>query len=171
MTSIPVSAQEPAPAPLSESQRILNTFLAPSKTFTDPRRNSNWWAPWLLISLVSVIFIYTIDRQVGFEQVSKNEIAKSSRAEQFEKLPPDQQAKQLGISTTITKVFSYGSPVIALIAFVVMAAVLMGTFNLALGSSVNFMTYGDCDLWQLAIHFGGAARDYFASGRGKIGHT
>ncbi len=42
------------PAPLSEPARILNTFIAPSKTFTDLQRKSSWWAPWLLISIVSI---------------------------------------------------------------------------------------------------------------------
>jgi Yip1 domain len=140
MTTAPVSAQEPTAPPMSESARILKTFFAPSETFTHLRRNSNWWAPWLLLAIVSLTFIYTIDRQVGFEQVSKNEIARSSRAEQFEKLAPDQQAKQLRISTMITRVFSYGSPVVALIAFAVIASVLMATFNLGLGASVSFMT-------------------------------
>ena len=140
MTTAPVVSPEPAAGPMPESARIINTFFAPSKTFTDLRRNSSWWVPYLLISVVSLVFIYTIDREVGFEQVSKNEIAKSSRAEQFEKLPPDQKANQMRISTTITRAFSYGTPVVALIAFLVMAAVLMGTFNLGMGASVRFMT-------------------------------
>ena len=140
MSTAPVPTPAAEAAPLSEGARILNTFIAPSKTFSDLRRNASWWAPWLLIAIVSVAFIYVVDRQVGFDQVSKNEIAKSSRAEQFEKLPQEQQAKQLQFSTNLTRYLSYASPVIALIAFVVMAAVLMGTFNLAAGASVAFKT-------------------------------
>jgi len=126
------------PAPLSEPARILNTFIAPSKTFTDLQRKSSWWAPWLLISIVSIAFMVVVDRQIGFEQVSRNQIAHSSRAEQFEKLPPDQQAKQLQVSVSITRVISYSLPVINLIIFVIIAAVLMGTFNLAAGAAIPF---------------------------------
>jgi len=128
----------PEVAPLSEGARIVNTFIAPSKTFTDLRRSASWWAPWLLISIFSLAFVYVMGRQIGFEQISKNEISRSSRADQFEKLPPDQQAKQLQISTAFTRYISYGTPIIALIAFVIIAGVLMGTFNFAAGASVPF---------------------------------
>lgn len=128
----------PDAAPLSQSGRIVNTFIAPSRTFGDLQRSASWWAPWLLISLMSVIFIYSIDRTIGFDQISQSAIAKSPRAEQFEKLPADQQARQLRITATFTRYISYTSPVIILVVFVVVAAVLMGTFNLALGTSVPF---------------------------------
>ena len=128
----------PELAPLSEPARILNIFIAPSKTFTDLQRKSSWWAPWLLISIVAIAFMVVVDRQIGFEQVARNQIAHSSRAEQFEKLSPDQQAKQLQVSVSITRVISYALPVINLIVFVIIAAVLMGTFNLAAGAAIPF---------------------------------
>jgi hypothetical protein len=138
------TAPPPVPAaevvPLSASARIVNTFIAPSKTFTDLRRKTSWWVPWILIAIVSLAFVYVVDRQVGFDQVTRNEIAKSSRAEQFEKLPPDQKARRLQFSVNLTRYISYASPVIALLIFVIIAAVLMGTFNLALGASVPFKT-------------------------------
>jgi hypothetical protein len=140
MTTAPVPTPVAEIAPLSEGARIVDTFIAPSKTFADLRRNASWWVPWILISIVSVAFIYVVDRQVGFDQVTRNEIAKSSRAEQFEKLPPDQKAKQLQFSTNLTRYLSYATPVFALVAFVVIAGVLLGTFNLAVGASVSFKT-------------------------------
>jgi hypothetical protein len=126
-------------APLSEGARIVNTFVAPTKTFTDLRRNASWWTPWLLISIVSLLFVFVMGKQIGFEQISKNSIAQSSRAEQFEKLPPDQRAQQLQLTTTITRYISYSLPVLNLIVFVVIAAVLMGTFKIA-GAGVPFKT-------------------------------
>jgi hypothetical protein len=63
---LPPVASSPAPeaAPLSEGSRIINTFIAPSKTFTDLRRSAMWWAPWLLISIFSVALIFTIGKQI-----------------------------------------------------------------------------------------------------------
>jgi hypothetical protein len=139
MNAMPVPSATPEPAPLSQGSRIVNTFIAPSKTFSDLQRSASWWAPWLLITIVSVMFIYSMDRNVGFDQISKNEIARSPRrSDQFEKLPAAQQAKQLQITVIATKIFSYGVPIIALIAFLVIAAVLMATFNLGAGASVPF---------------------------------
>jgi Yip1 domain len=134
----PVAAVDPGPPPLSEGARIIDTFIAPGKTFADLRRNASWWAPWLLISIFSLIFVFVMNKQIGFEQISKNSIAQSSRAEQFEKLPPDQQAKQIQISATVARYISYSLPVLNLIIFLIIAAVLMGTFNFGAGASVPF---------------------------------
>jgi hypothetical protein len=128
----------PEPAPLSQGARIINTFIAPSKTFTDVRRDASWWAPWILISIFSLMFIYAIGKQVGFEQVSKNQIAHSSRADQFDKLPADQQAKQLQLSSKIIAFFAYGSPALILFYFLVETVVLWLTFKLAAGAETSF---------------------------------
>ncbi len=134
---VPALSQSPAPVPesprLSEGARIVNTFIAPSKTFTDVRRNASWWGPWLLISICSVAFIYTMGRQIGFEQISKNQIAHSARADQFEKAPPEQQAKQLRLSANIMRYFGYGSPVMILFYFLISTVVLWTTFKVAAG--------------------------------------
>jgi Yip1 domain len=137
--SIPIPPHEPSVA-LSEPVRIVNTFIAPTKTFNDLKRSAAWWGPFVLSTIVTLIFVFVMDRQIGFEQLTRNAIAQSSRAEQFEKLPADQKAKQIAISTTITKYFSYASPVLAMIGMVVAAGVLLGVFNLGAGASVSFKT-------------------------------
>lgn len=138
----PVSAPVPTPepAPLSEGARIVNTFIAPSKTFTDLRRNASWWGPWLLISIFALIFIYSMDRQIGFDQISRNEIAHSPRADQFDKLSPDDQAKQLRFSDALVRYLSYGIPVTILLFFAITTAVLLATFNFGAGANVRFKT-------------------------------
>jgi hypothetical protein len=138
----PVSASVPVTDArrLSEGARIVNTFIAPSKTFTDLRRNASWWGPWLVISVFALIFIYSMDRQITFDQISKNEIAHSPRADQFDRLPADQQEKQLRISDTFVRYFSYGLPVMILLYFAVVALVLWATFKVATGAEVSFKT-------------------------------
>jgi hypothetical protein len=134
----PISAPVQAPAGLSEGARIVNTFIAPARTFTDLRRNANWWGPWLLISIVSLVFVYSIDRQIGFEQISKNQIARSSKADQFDKLPPDQQEKRLRLASNVTRYVSYGRPVMILLYFAVTTMVLWATFKVAVAANVSF---------------------------------
>ncbi len=134
------SVNMPDAAPLSEGARIVNTFIAPSKTFTDLRRNASWWGPWLLISIVSLLFVYAMDRQVGFEQISKNEIAKSSRADQFDKLTADQQEKQIRFSSSLVRYLSYGIPVMILLYFAITSGVLWATFKFGAGANVEYKT-------------------------------
>ena len=143
MSAVPTPpvATAPAPqtaAPMSEGARIVNTFIAPSKTFTDLRRSAKWWAPWLLISVFSVAFMFTIGKQVTFEQVSRNQIAHSARAEQFDKLPPDQQARQLGISVKIMQVIAYANPVLILLFILVPTVVLWATFKVGFSAETTF---------------------------------
>jgi len=141
----------PAPAPdgstsavpagegLSESSRLINTFVAPSRTFTDINRNSSWWVPWLIMSIISLLFIYAIDQKVGFYRVADNQLKQTPKQmEQFEKLAPDQQAQQMDLRVKITKWASYGSPVFLLVFAVISAAVLMGSYNFGAGAQVGF---------------------------------
>ncbi len=136
----PLSAPGPTPEParLSEGARIVNTFIAPSKTFSDLRRNASWWGPWLVISIFALIFIYSMDRQIGFDQISRNEIAHSPRADRFDKLSPDDQAKQLRFSDTLVRYLSYGIPATILLFLAITTAVLWATFSFGLGANVSF---------------------------------
>ncbi len=137
----PLSPGEGQP-PLSEPQRIVNTYIAPGKTFADIRRNASWWAPWVLISIFSLLLVFTVDRKVGFEQLTENQIKLNPKAEQrMEQLRqehPDQYERQLKISMTITKAFGYGTPLLLLLISAIIAAVLMASFNFGLGTAIDF---------------------------------
>jgi hypothetical protein len=141
MAAAPVVPASPAPdatVRLSEGARIVNTFIAPAKTFSDLRRNASWWAPWIVISIFSLVFMYAISKQVGFEQISKNQIEHSSRADQFDKLPADQQAQRIQISSKFVGFFSYGVPLMLLLYGLIGSLVLWLTFKLALGGETTF---------------------------------
>lgn len=139
---VPASpAPTPEPAPLSQGARIVNTFIAPSKTFTDLRRSASWWAPWILISAFSLLFTYAVQRQVTFEQISRNEIARSAKAsDQFDKAPPDQQALQLRYMTASYRYTFWGVPALILLVDVIIAAILFATFKFAAGANLKFKT-------------------------------
>jgi len=142
MAAAPVTPASPNPVPatppLSEGARIVNTFIAPSKTFTDLRRSAAWWGPWIVISIVSIVFIYAIGKQVGFEQVGKNQVEHSKRAEAFDKLPADQQAQQLRVSAKIISVFAYGSPALILFYFLISTTALWATFKVGAAADTTF---------------------------------
>ncbi|MGP0019949.1 MAG: YIP1 family protein [Candidatus Sulfotelmatobacter sp.] len=134
-------APTPEPAPLSQGARIVNTFIAPSKTFTDLRRSASWWAPWILISIFSLLFAYAVDRQVTFDQIVRNERERSPKAaEQFEKLTPDQQTQQTRIVAMGMRIGFYLSPVIVLLGNLVVAAILFGTFKFVVAAELEFKT-------------------------------
>ncbi|MGO8795648.1 MAG: YIP1 family protein [Candidatus Sulfotelmatobacter sp.] len=147
MATAPLPPTIPDPtlqsAPLSEPARLIDTFIAPSKTFTDLRRNASWWGPWLIISIFALIFVYSMNRQIGFDQINRNEIAHSPRADQFDKLSPENQAKQLKIADAIIRYVSYGSPIMIPIYFAITTLVLWVTFKVAAGADISYkVAYG-----------------------------
>jgi hypothetical protein len=132
------AAATPPTAALSEPQRILNIFFDPRRTFADLQRSAAFWGPLLVMLVFSIAFTYSIDRQIGFEQVAENMTRNSPRAAQFEQLPAEQQERQIRGMAMGMKYFSYGGVVMFGIMMLVIAAVLMGTFNFGLGAEVPF---------------------------------
>ncbi|HVH88974.1 MAG TPA: YIP1 family protein, partial [Terriglobales bacterium] len=112
---------------------------APSSTFADLRRNASWWVPFVLSSIFAYALVFTVDKQVGFERVTENQIKLNPKAsERMDSLPPDQRARQMNISVTVTKVISYCIPIVVLIVNLIIAGVLMATFNFGVGTEIKF---------------------------------
>ncbi|HVP44230.1 MAG TPA: YIP1 family protein [Terriglobales bacterium] len=136
---MPVVPSEQNP-PLPEIKRLVNVISDPSATFGDLPRASRWWSPWLVVSAASLIFVVLLGQRVGFEQISANQIAISSRAEQFDKLPADQRQQALARSAVIVRVVSYASPITLLIVYAITAGILLGVFNAGMGAQLKFPT-------------------------------
>ena len=136
---LPASPSTPEPAPLSEGARIVNTFIAPSKTFTDLRRNANWWAPFLLMAIISILFVYSVEQKIGFRKVTENQLQMSPKqSAQLDNLPADQRETQIRQRTVGTKWVSYFFPVVTLIIWLIIASLMFATFKFAAGADVSF---------------------------------
>ena len=119
-------------APLSEVERVIDTFIAPSKTFTDLRRSASWWLPFLISAIVSVAFVYVVDQKVGFRKAMENQIRiQPKQAERMEQMPADQREKVMQQQTGFWKIFSYASPAVGLLFYLIIATVLFATFKFA----------------------------------------
>jgi hypothetical protein len=130
--------EEVIPA-LSEGQRLVYTFTAPSKTMADLRRNASWWIPWLLISIVSVAFSFALDKRIGWSQVMETQIQSNPKTvEKMEKMPPDQREKVMKIQATSARVMGYASPVTILLGLVIVSGILLGVFNFGFGAKLRF---------------------------------
>jgi hypothetical protein len=137
-TFAPVAPGEASPA-LSQAERVIDTFVAPSKTFTDIRRNASWWAPWLIGAIVGLAMVTIVEKKVGLDRVAENQIQlQPKQAAKLEGLAPEQRAQQMELTTKITRVIAYGFPFFKLILIAVLAAVLLATFKFGLGAEVSF---------------------------------
>jgi|SRR5579864_1562642 len=138
VASSPVTPETTGPG-LSEPQRLVNTFFAPTKTFTDIRRNASWWVPWLISAVFTLIFSVVAVQKIDMARFVQEQIDRSPSAQKrMERLTPEQRAQGMALQATITKVGFYMAPLFSLIIGVIVAAVLMGVFNFMLGAEVTF---------------------------------
>ncbi len=68
-------------AGLSQVERVVDTFIAPSKTFTDILRSTSWWLPFLLLVVVSLgaTRLWSISRSDS-SSVAENQIHQNPKA-------------------------------------------------------------------------------------------
>jgi Yip1 domain len=135
----PASTSLETQQPLSEPERVINTFVAPTKTFTDIRRNASWWVPWLILSVFSLLFVYAVTAKVGWDRVVEHEIAKNEKAvERIEKMQPEQRDQMMQMQANISKYTGYATPIIIVIFMVIVAGALLAAFNFGFGADIKF---------------------------------
>ncbi|MEO6911064.1 MAG: YIP1 family protein [Edaphobacter sp.] len=160
-------------AGLSQVERVVDTFVAPTKTFTDILRDRSWWLPFLLTVLVSLCVTFSINRQVGFERVVENQIQASPKQQDaLESLTPEQRAGRMHAMAVGYRYTSYAFPLLMLLFSAIAVLGLWATFNFGLGAQT---TYGEmfclwmyCSLPKLLIglltvvtlYFGGSAEGF-----------
>ena len=124
---------------LSQVERVVDTFVAPSKTFTDILRSTSWWLPLLLLIVSSLASAYVIDKQVGFDRVYANTLHQSPKQEdKINDMDPDQKAKVLKFSVIATKYSTYAGSLFVLIFLAIYSLILWGTFNFGLGAKTTY---------------------------------
>ena len=127
---------EPASAGLSEPQRIIDVFVAPSKTFEDIRRNASWWVPWLIGGIFAISISLLFSKKVDMEPIVREQLA--ARGAAWDNLSKEQQDQQVAFGLKIAKITPYVFPVFSIVAGLVVAAILMAVFSFVHEASVPF---------------------------------
>jgi hypothetical protein len=134
----PLSASAPAsgPAPLSQGARVVDTFIAPTKTFTDLRRSARWWLPFLLMTLVGWGLVYVSTQKIGVQKMMENDLRARPKAEErYEKATPEQREQQVkwtGIAYYIA------IPVFTLLIWLVMSGLQFATFKFGANADISY---------------------------------
>lgn len=125
--------------PLSQAERVVNTLIAPSRTFTDVLRNRSWWLPFLIIVVCSYVLTAAVQTKVGWQQLSDNEIHANPQAmDRMASLTPDQVATQKRMMQYSFRVGFYAGPLFNL-GFVALAALILWmTINFGFGGSATY---------------------------------
>jgi hypothetical protein len=124
---------------LSQVERVVDTYIAPSKTFTDILRSASCWLPLLIMILMTVFYAYSIDKTVGFPDASEVQISKNTaQQEALQSLPAAERAQRMSLAVKITRISTYASSVFVLIFMLLEALILWGLFNFGLGAKTTF---------------------------------
>jgi hypothetical protein len=135
--SAPTDAQQSQT--LSQLERVVNTFIEPSKTFNDIRRNQSWWLPFVIMAVLGYAFCFTAVQHVGWESLTTNVLKSQPRnAEKLDKATPAEQAQMLSFTKGIMEGFMVGSPLVVLVASALFALLLWGGFSFVLGGTTNY---------------------------------
>jgi len=131
--------QLPDAPPLSQVERVVDTFVAPSKTFTDILRNQSWWLPFLLSIIVSYGYLFAVQKQVGWDTVVENVLKQDTKtSERLANATPEARAQAQSITLAIIKYTFYASPLVALLFAAIVSLVLWGTINFIFGGRATF---------------------------------
>ncbi|MGD0887772.1 MAG: YIP1 family protein [Acidobacteriaceae bacterium] len=127
------------PRGLSQMERVVDTFIAPTATFKDILRSTSWWLPFVLLVVSSVATAFVVDRKVGFDQVFDNQMRMSQNAqERMADLTPAQKAQAVKVQVEVTKYITYGSFAMVAIFLAIYSLILWASFNVGLGASTKF---------------------------------
>src|SRR5579875_1092151 len=129
---------QPAPAtePLTETQRIINVFVAPGKTFEDIRRKATFWGPLIILVVISVAYSLTIQQKIGWEQVYQNNMRQLPLATQNTVAAESDTIKTIQVKST--EVAIYASSILALIVTAIIALVFWVTVNFGFGGKAKY---------------------------------
>ena len=136
---VPYSPAVPEAPAMTQMERVISTFTAPSKTFADIKRNTSWWLPFLIGVVFTYALFFTVQAKVGWEQVTENQIRMNAKqSEQMDKLTPEQRATQMSIATKVTEGIFAIIPIFSLIGTAIIAGVLLATINFGFGGKATF---------------------------------
>ena len=137
--AVVAGASVPEAGGLSQVERVVDTFVAPSKTFRDILRSTSWWLPFILLTVVTMASTYVIDQKIGFDRVAEQSIAQSASAEeQMASLPAAQRAAAIHRVAVGQKYGSYAAAVIILIIVAFIALLNWASLNFGLGAKTTY---------------------------------
>jgi hypothetical protein len=124
---------------LTQAERVLDTYVAPGKTFTDILRSTSWWLPFLLLMVAYAVFAFSVDKKIGFDAVAEQATQQSQMAQdRMANLTPAVRAQVIHRQAVGTKYASYMGGVFVLIFAVVGALLNWATINFGFGARTTF---------------------------------
>lgn len=124
---------------LSQVERVVDAFLAPTKTFTDILRDASWWLPYVLSVLLGMLLMTAVVQKVGWQQLVDNAVQASPTLQsKLAGLKPETLTTVRAQMITSFKIGLFGSPLFGLLVMLIVALVLWPTINFVFGGKAGF---------------------------------
>jgi hypothetical protein len=152
--------------------RIVNVFVAPSKTFEDVKRSSGWWVPFLIAAVIGLSYSFVLLHKVGMQALVEGVIQQSPALETRISAGTPEQAAAMRHGVEMQFKFLYVGPVISLLVGLAASGLLLATANFGAGGKAKYSQmmgvwfYGTLPLTLfyllvMAAIYGGVASDPF----------
>lgn len=135
-----MSDQAAPPPTMSEIKRLTGIIWEPRPVFEDLAVRPKFWAPLILLTLLSIVFVSTFTRVVGWETYMEQQMERQAASNpRMAQMTPEQRERAMEMSASIAKYAGIGGAVVgfALICLVV-AAVLLALMNSLGGADLKF---------------------------------
>jgi hypothetical protein len=132
----PTPELAPEPAPIGEVGRMTGVLFSPTPTFENIVARPSWFAPLALLCVLAIAVIALFGQRVGWRGFLERQFDKDPRVAN---LTPDQREQRLNAAIKLAPPITYASLVIGtFLVPVIVAAVMLGAFNLLAGTRLNF---------------------------------
>lgn len=144
MTTAPAPSPSPAAPSMSAPARMLAVLYAPTQAFASLKDKTRWYsfvAPWLTVAVIFAIFGFAVDRKIGYAAAYENQMRTMPKIQaMIDQQPPAQRAQALRNGVASSRRQGYTSGLWLMIVNLIVAGVLLGTFNFGAGAQLNFKT-------------------------------
>ncbi len=121
---------------MSELGCITGIFWEPKPVYENLAARPRWWVPVILLTLLSILFVFAFSQIVGWDTLMVQEMAKNSRLQDMPETQRqqivEQQSKFVGIIVYLSAFF--GTAIVLLIV----AGALLFVFKTASGGEMTF---------------------------------
>ena len=135
--SNPISEAIEAPA-LSPAQRVVDTFVAPAKTFGSVRYKSDWWVPYLIAAVIGVLYAFVVLHRIGAPALVEDAIHQSSRLESSISSATPEVAAKIRAQIAVQFKVLYAGPIFSILIGLAAAGILLATANFGAGGRATY---------------------------------
>jgi Yip1 domain len=134
-TSVPAPEAQGAISPLG---RIIGVLFSPGETFRDIVRKPSWVLPIVLLTLLSIAGSFSINQRINWREFMSQQIEKSPAAAN---MSAEQKEQRIEGGAKFSPPFTYAIGLLGpIIATLLVALVMWGSYNLLGGANTNFET-------------------------------